>query len=961
MQTPPRPPALPSRSRIRPNPTRGVDPGAVSKPRDPLPSSDDEKMTYSPITLPLRGRGRPSPRTSPAPLLFFFGAALLPCGVAAEPPAGENLAHIDRSPGKRSLLPTGRQITPLGRQVVVPPHPYGLALSPDGSLLAATSDGTGPFVLSLIPTGANTPSRTITSAEEPDFKSTYRGVAVAPDNRTVYVSGGNDGRIHVFDAATGKRKAVFLLDGGGVEGSLPGDMALSKDGQSLFVADQGNWRLIALDTATGKVKGTVPTGRIPFAVTLSPDNKRVYVANIGLFEYQRIPPTASGDKRGLAFPAAGYPSKAGRVGTTAEGAKVPGLGKANVPEAYSVWGFDISGSGAPLPLFRQSTGIPVAYGEDEDEDEPEEVKGTVGGSAPCALAAHGNRVYVANANNDTVDVLDAVTGKRSATIALSGLLPDAGLRRLRGLTPYGLALSPDGARLYVALSGFNAVAIVDTRRNRPLGMMPVGWYPSRVAVSTNGQRLYVTNAKGYGSGPNGGKDFKPGPEGSGIGKLMKGTVSLIDLPPDRELPALTRRVLENNGALRAPERPRNLPPIRHVVFIVKENRTFDEVFGALPGLAPGCGDASLARYGTPLKREGIGTDDPLIAMPNHIALARQYAISDNFYVDSDHSADGHRWAVGVPPNHWAESVVSAAYGGQMQDKTDSSAPGRRLLFGSNSSVTPEDYLEAGTLWHHLARHNIRFANWGEGFEFAGIDEGPGLKPTGARLPLNIPMPLPLFKNTSRRYPGYNTNIPDQYRADVFLQEFTERFESGKEALPSLLFLHLPNDHSDKPRPKDGYPSGDSYMADNDIALGRIVEKLSRSKFWREMAVLVTEDDAQGGVDSVDAHRSILMVISPWAKRDYISRRHADFGTMHRAVYTLLGIPPLSLYDALANDLSDFWSATPDLTPYTLQPVDKRLFDPARAKDPLDPDYQAARRRPSAPLDDPEAVERLRAQ
>jgi YVTN family beta-propeller protein len=873
------------------------------------------------------------------------------------------LAKRDPSPGATTVLPTGRLVTPRGRQVVVAPHPYGMALSPDGATLAVTSNGVGPFALTLIGTGENGAVRTLTDAEEPDFKSAYKGVAFSPDGRTVYVSGGDDGRVHVFDSGTGKRTAAYTLDVDGAKGSLPGDLAVSPDRKTLYVADQGNWRLVVLDAATGKVTGATPTGRIPFAVTLSPDGKRVYVANIGLFEYTRVAGTA--DKRGLPFPPFGYPSKAAREGVTLEGgAKAAGLGWPGVPEAYSVWAFDVS-AGAPKGLFRQSTGIPVGYGageeEDGDEDEPKAIKGAVGGSAPCALAASATgRVYVANANNDTVDVLDGATGARVASIPLLDLLPDKRLRALRGMSPYGMAVSPDGARLYVSLAGFNAVAVVDAKANRPLGLIPAAWYAARVAVSPDGKRLYVASAKGFGSGPNGGKNFTPGPEGTGIGRLMKGAVSLMDVPADAELPALTRTVLTNNGALSAPDRPKGLPPVKCVVFITKENRTYDEVFGALPG---GRGDASLARLGTERPVKGIGTDDPVVPMPNHVALARRYAVSDNFYMDSDHSADGHRWLAAAPPNHWAESVVSAGYGGRMHDDTDSPAPGRRLLFGSNSSATPEDYPEAGTLWHHLARHNVPFSNWGEGFEFAGIDEGAGLKPTGARLPLNIPMPLPLYKNTSRRYPGYNTNIPDQYRADVFLEEFAARFESGKEPLPGLIYIHLPNDHSAGPRPKDGYPAGESYYADNDLALGRILERLSRSKFWRQMAVFVTEDDAQGGVDSVDAHRSVLMVLSPWAKKGYVSRRITDISAIHHGIFALLGLPPLSLYDALAGDLSDFWIAPgdkPDLTPYTLVPVDKRLFDPAKAKDPLDPDYKEARRRgANTPLDDPDEVERLR--
>lgn len=877
-------------------------------------------------------------------------------------PAGERLTQI--VPGGVTILPTGRLLTPYGKQIVVAPHPYGLALSPDGQTLVASSNGVGPFALTVVsgPDAVEPVVTTISSAQEPDFRSTYQGVAVAPDGETLYAAGGNDGRVHVFDRQSRRRLAVIGLNGDGWADSIPAQMALSRDGRTLLVVDQGNYRLAVIDTATQTVTGSVKTGRTPFAVAFSPDERAAYVANIGLFEYRPIERRPGKDERGLPSPPFGYPSLETLLGTVLDERNVPALGAFDVPEAYSVWGFDLADRAQPRFLFSTTTGIPISYTGDEDEEK--QGQDVVGGSAPCALVVSERFVYVSNANNDTIQALDRQTGAIASTISLSDLLPrllgpgltPASRRSLRGISPFGLALSPDGTRLYAALAGFNAVAVIDLTRtkNQVLGMIPAGWYAARVAVSPDGRRLYVTSGKGYGSGPNGGVNFVPGPEGTNIGRLMKGTISLMDVPADSQLPALTRQVLENNGVAAAPAVPAFLPPVRHVLFITKENRTFDEMFGALPGVR---GDATLARFGTPRPISGLGTNDPILVAPNHIALAQRYGISDNFYVDSDHSADGHRWLAGVAPNHWTESIVSAGYGGQMSYRDPTTAPGRRILFGSNSSVMPEDYGEAGTLWHHLARHGMGFRNWGEGFEFAGISEDAGLKPTGARLPINIPMPLPLFKNTSRAYPGYNTNIPDQYRADVFLREFGERYESGAEPLPRYLYMHLPNDHEAGPRPADGYPVRASFVADNDLALGRIVQHLSRSRFWEQFAIIVTEDDAQSGVDSVDAHRSLLMVISPWAKRGYVSRRHADISSIHHGVFDLLGVPPLSLYDALASDLSDFWTDTPDFTPYSVLGIDPRLFDPDKAKDPLDPEYRNVRA--SAPLDDPAQVEQLR--
>ena len=237
---------------------------------------------------------------------------------------------------------------------------------------------------------------------------------------------------------------------------------------------------------------------------------------------------------------------------------------------------------------------------------------------------------------------------------------------------------------------------------------------------------------------------------------------------------------------------------------------------------------------------------------------------------------------------------------------------------------------------------MRFRNYGEGFEFAGISEEAGEEPTGARLPVNVPMPEVLFSATSREFPGFNMNIPDQYRADVFLKDLRERYVSGREPFPSFLYILLPNDHGADAKPERGYPFLESYVADNDLALGRVVEALSHTRWWGETAIFVTEDDAQSGVDHVDAHRSLCLLVSPWARRGHVSHRHASTAGIHKTIYRILGRPPLHLFDAVTNDLEDLFSAAPDPEPYAARKVDRRLFDPARAGDASDPEYRRAR-------------------
>ena len=394
--------------------------------------------------------------------------------------------------------------------------------------------------------------------------------------------------------------------------------------------------------------------------------------------------------------------------------------------------------------------------------------------------------------------------------------------------------------------------------------------------------------------------------------------------------------------------------IKHVVFIVKENRTFDEVFGDLhPTGAEFDGDPHLARWGetAPVNEKGEPTIDDGHVTPNHHALARRFAISDNYYVDGDVSVDGHHWLVGNYPNEVLETTVPAGYGGHFSFEPDADAPGR-LIVGSTHPF-PEDYLEAGSLWEQLARGHITFRNYGEGLEVAGENEDIGMQPTGVRESTNMPMAEALFENTSRDYATFNTNISDQYRDGQFEREFDVRYASRKEPLPQFIFIWLPNDHTADPRPADGYYYRASYVADNDLALGKLVQLFSHSPFWKDMAIFVTEDDAQSGRDHVDAHRSVLMVISPYVKRNYVSHVHTSMESILKSFDSILGMPYLNQYDAAATDLADFFTDQPDFTPYDAQPSDPRIFDPSKVREPgLD-----MKARHGAPLDDPATIRR----
>ncbi len=884
------------------------------------------------------------------------------------PPSADECCQI--RPGGRTVLPNGRVVTPRGRQILTAPHPYGLVLSPDGSVAVTANSGVEPFSLTVVhnPLSDNPLVRQIPPGADNDagvLEACFMGLAISPDNETAYVSGGEANKVFLFDLKTGKR--VGEIDFAQKDGERDyrhgylGDLVLSRDGRTLFVLDQIGFRVGVADVPSRKVLWNVPTGRYPFGICLTPDESRLYVANVGVFEYKpftdfdRERPKETGHR----WPETDFNSPEMREGNAERG--VPPLGDPNDPAAFSVWSFDLKNGQPPTVRAKIKTGFLVGQ---MVEDFP-----AVGGAGPNSLVASDSLVFVSNGNNDCISVLDP---RRDTVVATIFLQPDARLGNLRGIIPFGLALSPDQRRLFVAESGLNAVAEVDIFSKKVLGHIPAGWFPAKVRVSPDGRKLLIANAKGYGSGPNGGANFVLGPEGSYVGNLMRGTLSVLDIPADSSLAAETETVVGNNfvfekmdtarravSDLSTFEKLTNLadPKIKHVIFIAKENRTYDEVFGQLPG---GRGDSTLARYGEHASfatRKGKKALQNVDVMPNHLALAREFATCDNYYCDSDVSADGHRWMVGTYPNEWCETSTAAAYGGKRSRRGDGSAPGDNGIYGSAGSIYPEDYNEAGSLWDHLDRWGVDYFNFGFGVEMAGSFQDSTMKHGGEVYSINYPLPATLRTHTSQLFPTYNTAIPDQFRADQFIREYRARWLAPGKTLPPLLTLMLPNDHGDRERPAAGYPYRESYMADNDLALGRVVEFLSQTPQWPQMLIVVVEDDPQGGVDHVDAHRSPCLLISPWVRRAYVGRRHYSFGSIFKTMWQVFGVPPLNQYDAGALDFGDVFSEKPDFRAFHARAIDARLFDPAKALTPFDEKFDWKALQKSAPLDKVEDMQK----
>ncbi|MBW4025953.1 MAG: bifunctional YncE family protein/alkaline phosphatase family protein [Acidobacteria bacterium] len=850
--------------------------------------------------------------------VFVMGAMLAGSSAVCAPTATDK-------PPSGVVLPNGRSITPTGNWTVLAPFAYAVAVRPDGTQLTVPSIG-WPFSLNILDhpdsSGARVQQIPPGQTNNPAVR-VHAGVAYSLDGRLLFDATGDDGRVAIYDTASWHQVASIQLDGATAgrtySDSFAAALVLSGDGRTLYVLDQGNWRVVLIDTTSRKRIASVPTGVNPFTLALSPDGRHMYVANSGLFEYRPIPGVERAHllTTGLHFPPFANLSPEAKNGTVAEGHQVPGLGNPNDARGSSLWTYNIADRLHPEVTARLRLGALITGSG----------KGVVGGASPSGLASDSQNVYVALAHEDAVAVVRGDGSALEQTIPLSPFtshdLKDDSGRPLRGVIPAGMALSGD--HLYVAEAGINAVAVIDTHKRQLLGQMPVGWFPSALAIAPDGRTLYVVNARGQGSGPNGSDAVREPAPGTYVGELEHGSLSTIQLPvSSTKLEEMTHAVIADNQAAVRPTEA--LPAVHHVFLIIRENRTFDEILGDLPNAN---GNPNLARYGM----KGWTTEKPVLkgvaVTPNAHALAERFATSDNFFADSDVSADGHRWVVGIAPSPWLDLAWSSNYGGRRREDPASETPGRRALGGGADAPMPEDEPEYGSMWEHIASHHRTIFNYGEGLELEGGEEIDGSAPEGQRLVLNAPLPAPLFAHTDRRFPTFNLGIPDQFRYEEFRRDFSRKIAAG--SVPSLVVIRLPVDHTASPRTADGYPYRASYVADNDLALGKIVDFLSHSRIWKDSAVFVTEDDAQGGVDHVDAHRSVLLVMGPSVRPGYVDHRHTSMSSILRTVYELLGTGPLNLEDGLSADLSTMFTRQLDLRPYNAVSADPRVFQPEKAR------------------------------
>ncbi len=837
-------------------------------------------------------------------------------------PAIKEYTHIN-SKGK-SVLASGRYITPAGETIQITHDPFGMAISPDGQKTVTLHNGVFTIIDNTTMAATRVPSYD-GHIVSPLSHGSFLGVAFSGDSKKVYLSGGDDGAVIVYDIEQFKKLDSISLNGKidsvDYEDSFTSDLLLNEDNHELLVLDRGNFRLVRIDLASNKITASIKTGRQPFGLSISPDKRMAFVANVGMYDYPLIPDITEEnyDSMLLPFHPYGNNTKESENGYIWHGRKIPGVGSALASEAMSVYTIDLTSNQV---VDRFKTGYQIGQMIEGAE--------VVGGASPNSIAVGSKYAYVTNASNDNISILDYRDHKIVGDIPIH---TDSLIDRYRGLLPFGITLSKDEKTLYVALLGFNALAVIDAETGITRGLIPTGWGPSRVRLSDDEKIIYVSSARGFGAGPNGGLHFVAPPQGTYIGDIELGSFQKIPMPDEQQLSAYTSQAIRNTFIKTQvrddgknplpPLQDIRKSPIRYIVYITKENRSYDEVLGQL---TTGIGDPSLARFGVGVNI--IQKDKTLYHVnvaPNHLKIAKQFSFADNYYCDSDASIHGHHWMLGVIPNEWVEANSNVSKTAKLFSK----ASGRRFP-GSTGSMDPEDYAERGGLWEAMDRSKVSFYNFGEGNETAHNREEWVDTATGSGHAVMVPMQKALFPRTSHNYAGFNTNIPDQFRMQQFESEFTKMWLHGKTKMPQLITMQVPNDHTARPRPEDGYPFYHSYVADNDLAIGRIMHFLSRTPYWKNMLVIITEDDPQGGVDHVDAHRSILMMAGPYVKHGYVSHTHANFGSILKTIYTILDVPYVNQYDATATLLQDFFTDKPDYTPYQLEFPSPQVFDPQLA-------------------------------
>jgi DNA-binding beta-propeller fold protein YncE len=712
-------------------------------------------------------------------------------------------------------LPNQWSLRPAGKQIELGDFPVNLALHPSGQWLAVLHAGYGTHEIAIV--DLNPKRQRIASRVTLD--QAFYGLCFAPDGRTLFASGGEYEVVHMFAFESGflyRHQQLAVAPAG--EKFIPGGLVVDPAGRTLFVA--GPWGdavcMIPLDNLANRATIAFDKDSYPYTCAVDPAGKRLYISL-----WNRA--------------------------------------------AVAVCDLEQKKITATWPTERHPTEM--------------------------VLDAKGKHLFVACANSTKVSVIDTEAGKALETIACS-LYPAAPA----GNTPNSLSLTPDGQLLFVANADANNLAVFNVAvagAAKPLGFIPTGWYPTSVRYNPADRRLYIANGKGLTSkaNPQGPQPSKPPGDKTireYIAGLFHGTLAIIDLPTPARMAGYSKEAyacspLRSDQGVIVPA-PKGSPipakvgtasPIKHCIYIIKENRTYDQVFG---DIKEGNGEPNLCLF-------------PEAVTPNHHRLARQFVLLDNFYCEGEVSADGHEWSMGAYATDFVEKVWPLVYRG---------SPQKKLTFPAEGHFDSIARPAGGYIWDRCAEAGVSYRSYGEWIENGKTPADPGK----ARVKALEGHFDPMFR-------GFDMDYSDQKRADRFITELA-RFEREGE-MPRFIVLRLPNDHTIGTRV--GKPTPTACVADNDLALGRVVEAVSKSKFWMDTAIFVVEDDAQNGPDHVDAHRTVALVISPYARRGHVDSSLYSTSSMLRTMELILGLKPMSQFDAAARPMYQSFQAEADLRPY----------------------------------------------
>ena len=756
------------------------------------------------------------------------------------------------------IVATTQRIDPAGENVIFEGRPVDLALHPDETILAVKNMKDIVFI--------NTETHeVIQTLKIPKGGNTFTGIIWDKLEDKVWTTD-TKGRLR---AAKKQENESFewvdeiLLPGpeeDDDDGAYPGGIAIDENKRLLYVTLNRNNTIAVVDLNANSVVEQIPVGIAPYTIVLSGD--KAYVSNWG----GRVP--KAGDTTG--------PSSGSQVVVDAE------------------TGIASSGTVSVIDLVTRTVIAEIETGLHP---------------SAMVLSPDKTHLYVANTNSDFISVIDTNTDH------VVGELSAKPMENLPlGSAPAALAISSDGKTLYVANGGNNALAVIDLSDGKVSGLIPTGWYPGAVAMTKNGDQLIVANIKGVGSNHRGSKSvreriWKYGGKSSSdsIEKGYNshehlGSVSFIPVPDSQTLEQYTVRAATNmrlpkiNQSLNLQEVDEKIVPVptkpgeksvfKHVLYIIKENRTYDQIFGDLP---QGNGEPALCFFGRDVT-------------PNHHGIAEQFVLLDNTYCNGVLSADGHQWTDEGNVSDYLERSFGGFERSYPYDGDDALA-----------------YSASGFIWDYVLRANLSFRNYGE---FVGAK----ITPSSATWADNykdfmdgsnkikiqaIPQLHTLEPYTCPTYIGFPGSVQDVYRAGEFIKELHEYEQSGD--LPNFMIMLLPNDHTVATR--EGFPTPRAAVADNDLALGKIIEAVSKSIFWKETAIFVVEDDPQAGLDHVDGRRTIALCVSPYTKRGEVISTHYNQNSILRTMELILGLPPMNQFDMAATPMTDCFTDTPDFTPY----------------------------------------------